>query len=223
MVISDTKKFIFLHNPKTAGSALRKELITRYDTRNNFYWGLVRTDAINIRVDKAHMSMDIFRVLYPQDYELLEKYFVFSFTRNPFDRYVSSFFEYIKHHRKDINLAEKTVGDILEMLTEFTNAIDREAIAQKTMFRHFIPQHKIIYDGLKCKSDFTGKIETIEADFAKIKKLAGLDDSIQLSRRNQKPQRFSGINLSDKIIQKILDIYERDFLYFNFPDKPGCT
>ena len=221
MVISDTKKFIFLHNPKTAGSALRKELITRYDTRNNFYWGLVRNDAMNLRIDKAHMPMDIFRVLYPKDYELLDEYFVFSFTRNPFDRYVSSFFEYIKHHRKDIVLADKTKADILELLTDFTDTLDREAIDHKTMYRHFMPQHKIIYDGIKCKSDVIGKIETIDEDFARIKNLADLDDAIQLSRRNQKPKRLGGITLSDKIIKKILTIYERDFIYFNFSDKPG--
>ena len=67
-----------------------------FDTRNNYFWMFVymngaTEESPKLKIDKAHMSLPIFKRLYKQDYELLNEYTVFAFSRNPIKRIISSF------------------------------------------------------------------------------------------------------------------------------------
>ena len=91
MIISDTQRFIFLHIPKCGGTTIRNSLID-FDTRNNYFWMYdylpgAEADSEKQRIDKAHMSLPIFKQLYPRDFELLNEYTVFAFSRNPIKSY----------------------------------------------------------------------------------------------------------------------------------------
>ena len=97
MIISDTQRFIFLHIPKCGGTTIRNSLIN-YDTRNNYFWMFdyllgAESGSPKLKVDKAHMTLPIFKQLYPRDFELLKEYTVFAFSRNPIKRLISSFWE----------------------------------------------------------------------------------------------------------------------------------
>ena len=50
-------------------------------------------ESPKLQVDKAHMTLAIFKQLYPRDFELLNDYTVFAFSRNPIKRLISSFWE----------------------------------------------------------------------------------------------------------------------------------
>jgi hypothetical protein len=222
MIISDEKKFIFLHNPKAAGTSVRKLLIDQYDTRQNFFWGLYKGGTLNRTIDKAHMSLADFKVLFPGDFDLLDEYFVFAFVRNPFERYVSSFFEFVRHHRKDLNLTELSMEQIVEMLEDFTRAnVDANSIRYDVRFRHFIPQHQIIYCENKCKVDYIGRVEILNAEIGRIKKIIGVDINSGVPYRNKQAQRFNGLHstMSERMRKKIIDLYEKDFWYFGFSDE----
>ena len=92
MIISDTQKFIFLHIPKCGGTTVRNSL-KKFDTRNDYYWMHVYMNGATekspkLQIDKAHMSLPIFKRLYPKDFELLNEYTVFAFSRNPIKRII---------------------------------------------------------------------------------------------------------------------------------------
>lgn len=220
MVISDTKRFIFLHNPKVAGTALRRTLISRYDTRNNFFWGVAEGATLNRRIDKAHMSLSDLRVVFPGDFALLDDYFVFVFVRKPVERYISSFFEFVIHHKKNIQLNNCTADEILSLINDFTQTIDEHKIRYGIQYRHFMPQHEIIYYNNKCKADFIGYLDDIHGNFEKIKALIGLELTNPVTKWNQKSKRFGNLHqeLPTSTRDKILKLYEKDFIYFNFTD-----
>ena len=72
--------------------------LKKFDTRNDYYWMHVHMNGATekspkLQIDKAHMSLPIFKRLYPKDFELLNEYTVFAFSRNPIKRIISSFYE----------------------------------------------------------------------------------------------------------------------------------
>src|SRR4051812_6271823 len=90
MIISETRRFVFIHNPKCGGTTMRHALMP-YDTTNNFFW--MFDDVNGAKIDKCHMPMHVFRRLYPYYFDLLQTCFVFMIVRDPYSRAVSSFNE----------------------------------------------------------------------------------------------------------------------------------
>jgi len=218
MIISDSKKFIFLHNPKVAGTSLRRILIKHYDTRNNFYWGVCEAERLNRKIDKAHMSITDFRLAFPADYELLDEYFVFVFVRHPVERFISSISEHIRHYQKNIDLSALAPGQIQNMISDVAGQIDMYKIRYNIQFRHFMPQHEIIFEGFKCRADFIGHLNTLQSDFSRVCEILDLDNEQTIKTWNRKSRQFSGNgdDIDKKIRDKIYFLYEKDFIYFNF-------
>lgn len=81
MIISLSKKFIFIHNPKTAGSSVQKALQ---------FWD----DGKHLKRKTKH---ETFLQLKERDVLDLSNFFIFGFVRNPWDRF-SSFFHFLKKH-----------------------------------------------------------------------------------------------------------------------------
>ena len=87
MIISDRRQFVFIHNPKCAGTALRAVLMP-FDTTGNFFW---LHDTCNGRkIDKAHMPLFMMRQRFPEYFALLPRYLTFMAVRNPFTRAISA-------------------------------------------------------------------------------------------------------------------------------------
>lgn len=219
MVVSDSKKFIFLHNPKAAGTSVRLALLAKYDTRSNFFWGPVYAESLGRRLDKAHMALQDLRVVYPGEYALLNEYFVFAFVRNPYERYVSSFAEYLKHYRKNIKFVDLEQREILDMIADFSNSeISERRVKYNYQYRHFMPQNIIIYCGDKSKVDFVGRMESIEQSLLNISKLLGLEIVVKIREVNKQARKLGQLHhdLPVKVRDLVKKIYEKDFMYFNY-------
>ena len=176
---------------------------------------------MNRRVDKAHMALDDLKVLFPGDYKLFKKYFVFCFVRNPYERYVSSFAEYLKHYQKEIKLASIERQQFLNLIEDFSlSEINQERIRYDFLLRHFIPQYSVIFSGIKCKADYVGRIENIDQDIKKIKKILNLDDFVRLGESNKQTRKLGELynELPIRVRDIIKRLYEKDFMYFNYDE-----
>jgi hypothetical protein len=94
MIISERRGFIFLHNPKCAGTTVRTAL-SRFDTTGNFFWGFDQWRGH--KIDKAHLPLFVTRSKYPDYFSLFGQTFVFMFVRNPYQRAISAFNETHQH------------------------------------------------------------------------------------------------------------------------------
>lgn len=94
MIISHQHRFVFLHNPKAAGTSVR-EALARLDSYEGRFWGVRYTRAG--LVDLAHMPAATLVSLYPELLPVLRDYTVFAFTRAPVPRFVSAFNEQLRY------------------------------------------------------------------------------------------------------------------------------
>ena len=104
MIVSTKNKFIFVHNPKTAGNSISFAL-SKYDNIR-LSWGLGKHETINEFAKRTELVLDDF--------------FVFGFVRHPLDRF-ASLFHYIKrrwrHKYPQINNLD-TVNDMAKCLND---------------------------------------------------------------------------------------------------------
>ena len=215
VLVSDCKRFIFLHNPKAAGSSIRCAL-AKYDDRDNFYWDHEDNVRLSRVVDKAHITLDDFSV-YP-DAPLVEDYFVFGFVRNPYSRVYSAFLE------KNSQWGVTEDVDFNQFVQTELNEIN---IRFDWNFVHFCPQFYFFYRGGKCQADFIGRFESVKRDYPRALNLANLDaegDLPYLNRRTtdaglsgDTPQLNEYLDKYDPDSLRVVNrLYDRDFVYFGY-------
>jgi len=93
MIISDTKKFVFIHIPKTAGMSVR-HVLGAYATVG------VWAHPFSIQQRNKELQKHVFARTAIKYVNKWNEYFTFAFVRNPWDWVVSIYF-YIKRDRRD--------------------------------------------------------------------------------------------------------------------------
>ena len=218
MLISDTHKFIFIHNPKCAGTTVRKNLMG-FDSRSNFYWNFAEIDGM--KIDKAHLTQQIFRRFRPDDYALLENYFTFGFVRNPYRRFISAFNE---THQDIYNISEQnneTLDSYTKEISDFAVQIEKRKLkGYNIKYRHFVLQSDMFIFAGKCRADLILKLENISSD---IEKLALFNPALHensktwLKAHNSRPTSLTAENLlSAQAVEIIRSVYEDDFTFFDY-------
>jgi hypothetical protein len=151
----DEKKCIFVHIPKAAGTSLKNTLfpgaqITHYR-------------AIDYFMDSPRKYL---------------KYFVFAFSRNPYDRLVSAYYYLLQGGKNEADMrfrdkflsSYETFGDFVK------SGLHRKEI--KTQY-HFMPQYPFIVNLRgEIMVDFLGRFETMADDFERISKRIGSDNPL---------------------------------------------
>lgn len=218
MMVSDRKKFIFVHNPKAAGSSIRSAL-AQYDDRNNVYWDHDDNARLGRVLDKAHITLDDFLV-YP-DALLIDDYFVFGFVRNPYTRLVSAFHE----RNKQLGISGDTDTDINQFIQTELNEIN---IRFDWKYIHFCPQYFFFYQGGKCRVDYIGRFESLGRDYARAANLANLEADTDLPHLNRRSTDKHDPGAAEEEIARCLEqfdptslailnrLYDRDFVYFGY-------
>ena len=184
-MINHEHKFIFIHIPKSAGIS-------------------VRTALGGARMGNHENAPSLER-RYP---DLLGKYFIFTFVRNPWDRVVSAYLYNLKmsntnssqHDRKKI----KAYG-----IDGFNDYVLNDL--QNTKSRFFLPCSNWIKG---YKYDFIGKLENFQDDMGFIcekMKIPYIDTHLNMSKRDRYSDYYN--EKSKKIIE---DIYRDDISMFNY-------
>ena len=161
MILSHSKKFIFIHIYKVAGISIRK-VLSPYDERTSkdFSWYMNlrfnigqryqlfsdwAIDHIRAKQLKKHMRMDVFN-----------NYFKFCFVRNPWDWQVSLYhfmLQYKNHPQNKLVSSMKTFDEYIEWRIENDFELQKDFICDEN-------------DDILV--DYIGRIENLQEDFDEI-------------------------------------------------------
>lgn len=214
MLVSDTKRFVFIHNPKCAGTSVR-DMLMAFETTGNKFWGVLQMP--DRQIDRAHVPLDNMRALYPEIYKLLPQYFSFAFVRDPYERVVSAY-DYVEgryvvntpSYARQMNAYLQ--GNLHALVTDLSPASI-----------HFTPQHRFLFDGAERKVEHVFRYETLERDVRLLHHRLGLPlaPEASLLRTNRaRPRRATSALLDAATIRKVNDHYARDFDSFGYSRRP---
>ena len=192
MIISHTHKYIFIQLPKTASSSIGKELIENYDGQKI--------------LDKHAHYHDFLKTANADEQE----YFVFSCIRNPLDAFVSEYFKIKNQHGllpgKQMQLVMRNKG--LKGLIKGRNRLRGKInfLRNNEGFTAYFNQYcKFTYDNWSRLEhnnfDYVIRFENLQADFATVLELIGLEQKRPLPMTNKTPGK--GDELSSYYVPEI--------------------
>lgn len=161
-------------------------------------------------------SRHVAELLAPSDTDL-ERYFTFTFVRNPYDRLLSFYRTKVRDNwdtsiaptLKRLGIRPKMPFD--ELVARITDADPLD------LDRHLIPQHMIAVQDNAPIVDFLGKVEKISSHFEFIRKVAHTDRPLA-HLHNSGRAALSRHDFFNKRVQtKLWDYYKTDFEFFNYP------
>ena len=218
MVVSDTYKFIFIHNLKCAGSSIRRALMPM-NTTNNFFWHPAQKNGLSL--DKAHIPLAIIKTEFPDYFQKLLSYFSFMCVRNPYTKAISAFnqanqSEFFKFKKKNL------ISEYSSSLNSFLENLDEVSIRSfQLQHIHFVRQVDMAYVANTKVVNHTLKFESLPTCFESIRIFKPEIADILINKcqyNNAKPISVSPVELLSKnSIEKIQLIYEKDFEVFEYP------
>ncbi len=95
MIVSDSEKFVFVHNPKCGGMSCHNTLL-KYDTRDNLFFEWRPVNPAGKILDMAHITPFQMRRFFPKAFEEVQGYVKFTFVRDPYQRFMSAVSQHLK-------------------------------------------------------------------------------------------------------------------------------
>lgn len=161
MVISHSKKFLFVHNYKVAGTSLRRSL-RRFDVKSwlksplQDKWLMISGQAPKIFSYNFPTHDTALELKEKLPTEVFDSYYKFGFVRNPWDWQVSLYYFMLKnkkHYQHELISSMKDFDEYIRW------RVKNEVRLQKRFF--------FDNDGT-CIVDYIGKIENLEEELQKI-------------------------------------------------------
>jgi hypothetical protein len=212
MIISHSHRFVFIHNPKAAGSSIRKALLP-YNTSELELWHQRYIPSLDRIVDMSHLcALDIPHVL-----DVPPGFFRFGFLRNPYSRFFSAVREHARQNSRDLSSTPELINEfVLRELNPVT-------VRFHWQFSHFCPQHYYFYSGNTLTADYLGRQETLKEDWVKILSILGFPlEMSELSNERQysadsesAPYSWKITDLSEEAVARINQLYVKDWFYFD--------
>lgn len=203
-MISEKYKTLFVHIPKTGGQSVEHFFLNL----QNLDWN--SRDKLLLRENKfrnfgperlAHLTAIEYKKYVYLSSNLYEKYYKFSFVRNPYSRLVSEY-----------KYASYTRGMTFKEFVK--NGFPKKDIFSD-QYRHIMPQYEFIYGrNGELLVDFVGKLENFQRDFDKICLILKIKNSI-LPRVNSSKNPTTLKNKIKKIIFKPKTIHEHYTEYYD--------
>lgn len=157
MVISDDYKLVFLHIPKTGGSSIYRALEKAVGAR--------RQNETHTEIVRAKEFLG----------KKWERYFKFSFVRNPWDRIVSAY-EYNRQHKQAFS-----PGGSLPGVSCFRDWVYWWVEHRKSY------QYPYVVENGELVVDLLGRYENLQEDFAEICRRVGVSPVPVLGRYKASP------------------------------------
>tara|TARA_Y100000389_G_scaffold169439_1_gene175739 strand:- start:43961 stop:44617 length:657 start_codon:yes stop_codon:yes gene_type:complete len=216
MNISHSKKFIYIHIPKTAGTSVSEKLMnhSRFVEKISQKYFITR-NIVNLinRIFKLHHNGNTWinglhkhsTALDIQNYlglELYSKYFKFSFVRNPYDLVVSHYI-YIKRQKN-------------HKFHQLANKLSLEDYWTLEMNNKTKKQHEYLTDfDDNLIVDFIGKFENLDEDFEKINKILDINCG-NLNILNKSNKEKTEYHFTQKFKDQVYEYYKKDFELFGY-------
>lgn len=189
MFINHNKKMILLAIPKTASTSIH----------------IILGQTEHPPPVEYHATIS--KVL--NDNKGCENYYKACFVRNPFERFVSTWFNLI-----DPNAGHIWANDLKEY-DNIENFIMNFKKSKWIEHIHFKPQYDFINIDNKNKMNFIGRFENLQKDFDKLCIIMNIP-LIQLRRYRFSKHDIYQKYYNDKTKKIIEDVYKRDLEYFNY-------
>jgi len=175
MIISHKNKYLFLEIPQTASVAISHELCNHY--------------AGEKILEKHSFYSDFLKIATPEE----KNYFVFAGIRNPLDDIVTWYYKLKTNYaqeftdpskRKKIKLIRKLIG------TRMFEEIHHQNMDFRTFFMKY---YKIPYNNFSSlipdRYDYLIRFENLQADFARVLQMLGLEPIRPLPVKNPTKER----------------------------------
>lgn len=202
MIISHKHKFVFIHNPKVAGSAIRQVLQHLHDDDINF-WHQGFLPELDRVVDLAHLTWRDLLLVRPE----VENYEVMVVMRDPYARFVSAVEECVRQH--SIYLGNS--GNLDEWIVEH---FDESNFRWNWKYIHLCPQHYFVPP---TGTTWLLKHETLSEEWPSFQEqmatkgvtIADLPQGVRV--RPDIPGRLKADNLTEFALSVINIFYSKDF------------
>jgi chondroitin 4-sulfotransferase 11 len=207
-MINHKHKYIFIHIPKTAGSSLEVALgghgqlkcFTSFDHINKEPLQHLTANEIKNKLGKSEYN----------------KYYKFSFVRNPFSRCVSEYFWWRGVGKKNKYGRKKCETSFTQWVHEDLPSLIIENQSIDRLIKHNIEQHKFILDANNDKIvNFVGRFEKLQEDFNIVCDKIGIPRQ-KLPHTNQTKCSHYTEHYNDETKKIIEDYYARDIEYFDY-------
>lgn len=180
---------IFIHIPKAAGTSVAQALFG--GSRHIPYFKYERANPYKF-----------------------ERFFKFSFVRNPWDRLVSTYF-YLKNGGAN-EMDRRFAAENLIAYDSFTAFVEGWLSKENIWsWVHFKPQHYFICDAdLRLRMDFVGRMETIDEDFGNVCRRLGI--AAELKWTNRGDHRHYTDYYTDELRERVAAVYADDIRLFGY-------
>jgi hypothetical protein len=208
MIINSEHKFFFLHNPKVAGTSIRRRLFEYDDNPRRLEYQSYIPDLERV-VEVFHVCVGDISAVWPnRDFS---DYFKFGFVRDPYDRLFSSWAEHKRQHKLDRDTDFNAWA--VQHLTPSNVRFDWR-------YTHFCPQHYFFYKNNELYADFIGRYEHLEEGWHYVQAALGVEvQSLGHSKDQTKYDtgpRLTINDLSPQVLGLVNTLYRRDFELFGY-------
>jgi hypothetical protein len=207
MIISHSKKFIFVHNYKVAGTSVQGAL-KKYGNQSFLRSGI--PDMIMLTLGKypkifssqfdGHITAVELKQKLPK--EVFDNYYKFGFVRNPWDWQVSLYTFMLgleSHHQHQLVKSLKDFDEYIEW------RVDKDLHLQKDFF----------YESDTCLVDFIGKMESLNDDFGVVLNKIGVESTLPHLNKSRKDGGFMKY-YSQKSIDIVSEAFRADIELFGY-------
>lgn len=140
VIVSRARGFVFVHNPKVAGTSFRNAINAYHDHPTRF-WGVLWGQRFGHNLDLAHLRNWELAVVAPDVLEMMPRCNSLAFVRPPVDRFYSACFTYFMLFRPDTHFQLQTSTNQAELIRALIrDGIREEQLRTDHRFVHFSPQ-----------------------------------------------------------------------------------
>jgi hypothetical protein len=158
VLINESYKFVFVHIPKCAGISVR-QCLQRIDGSDGSFFGVKNHPELG-DLDVTHIPLAILREYFKIEFEKIRTYDSFAVIRDPYQRFPSSMFQYLKMYGGGSTGAltkrecAKKVDEAIAFLSHSRNA---EILPYS--YIHFQKQHTFVMDS---DAQIVGRLFTLD-------------------------------------------------------------
>ncbi len=159
MIISHSRKFVFVHVNKCGGTSMVKALVPYLDLERDIVLGGEGFEKQSQKYMKEygiykHSSAIKIRKFLGE--KVWDDYYTFAFVRNPWDKILSTYFWFLKTH-----WGEKGKGGAIRRLPDFTAYVRSKFLDEKSC-------SWFVYDKEKCIVDDIFRFEEMQKSFKNV-------------------------------------------------------
>jgi len=218
MIVSDRARFVFIHNPKAAGTAVRRTLAP-LDDASPAFWKFGFNFRLGRRIDKAHLPLDDLARAFPAAFAKLGAYRSFTFVRNPYQRTRSAFAEWCVRTGRKRKLADPDWAR--SAFRDYVAALDPTAVRSSPTWIHACPQHLFVFHRGVQACGRVGRTESFEADYRSIADWIGVEPAPPAPLNESARRGGGGRDWYDAAsARRVSEFYAADFELFGY-DRAG--